>query len=63
MGLGSRTLCVWFNNFYIFLRVRTYRFGTQTGDDFDLMGHKDINLPPVSQWFFIYHAYSHDSKK
>ena len=63
MGLGSRTLCVWFNADSRYLHVRTYRFGTPTGDDFGLMGHNDINLPPVSQWFFIYHAYSHDSKK
>ena len=61
--MGSRTLCVWFDANSSNLKVRTYGFGTPTGDDFDFVGHDDINIPQVSQWFFIYHAYSHDSKK
>ena len=49
MGLGSRTLCVWFNADSRYLHVRTYRFGTPTKDYFNFLGHENINLPQVSQ--------------
>ena len=55
--MGSRTLCVWFYANSRYLYVKTYRFGTPTGDDFDLVGHngEEINLPQVSHFDFVGH--------
>jgi len=44
---GTRTLCAWYNAESKFLRVRTYNFGTPTGDDVNKAGIDDIYNPPV----------------
>jgi hypothetical protein len=61
--MGSRTLCVWYNAASKFLHVRTYNFGTPTGDDVNKAGIDDIYNPPVDQWFFVSQGYSLDLKK
>ena len=61
--LGSRCLSVWYNSLENFLHVRSYRFGTPNGDDFNMASMDDIFQLPVDRWFFIYHAYSVDTKK
>ena len=47
IDMGSRTLCVWYNTVSKYLHVRTYNFGTPTGDDVNAAGIDDIYNPPV----------------